>query len=370
MGLQSALGGLARAWQRLLAGQSGIARRQPFAALPPRPMGQIGERPARLAALAQEATAAALTDAALAPPRPDSGVALGSSRGHQGEWEQLAQARAQGQAHELAHWPALLPNAAATAAAQQLAATGPVLAPMAACSSGLWAIAQGGELLQAQQCQLAIAGGMEAPLTPLTLAGFERMGALATTGCYPFDRQREGLAPAEGGAALVLELASAARARGAAPYGYLLGTGFSCDAYHPSHPCPDGGSAALAIEQCLARSGLAPADIDAIHAHGTGTPLNDWHEAELIRKRFRDSVPVSATKGATGHALGGSGALSVAFSLLALQQQTLPPCVGLTDPAFALDCVTAARPARLRYLLCLNFGFGGQNAALVLAAAL
>jgi 3-oxoacyl-[acyl-carrier-protein] synthase II len=192
------------------------------------------------------------------------------------------------------------------------------------------------------------------------------MGALAQTGAYPFDGAREGLVLGEGGALLVLESADLARDRAAPIYGYLLGVGLTADGYHVSAPQPESRAARIAVQQCLARSGLQPDQVDFIHAHGTATQLNDRNEAALIQHLFVQPVPVSSTKGATGHTIGASGALGMAFSLLALKHQRLPPTVGLTRPAFDLDFVTAARSAAVEYALCLSFGFGGQNAAIAL----
>ena len=123
------------------------------------------------------------------------------------------------------------------------------------------------------------------------------------------------------------------------------------------------------MKQCLDRSGITPKDIDYIHAHGTSTPLNDRSEAHLIGQLFPWGVPVSSTKGATGHTVGASGALEAAFCLKAIDTQTLPPCVGLKDPEFDLDFVRVARPMPVSHVLCFSFGFGGQNAVMALGAA-
>jgi 3-oxoacyl-[acyl-carrier-protein] synthase II len=207
---------------------------------------------------------------------------------------------------------------------------------------------------------------VEAPITPLTLAGFAKMGALAHRGSYPFDRYREGLVLGEGAAVLVLESANLARERSAPIYGQLLGFGLTCDAYHVSAPEPASKSALVAVQQCLERSHLSLSDINYIHAHGTGTQLNDQNEAQLIQCLFGQDVPVSSTKGATGHTLGASGALGAAFCLMALKHQILPPCVGLEKPEFGLDLVTASRQGEIGRVLCFSFGFGGQNAVMAL----
>jgi 3-oxoacyl-[acyl-carrier-protein] synthase II len=374
IGLVSALGeSLETSWQKLIAGKSGIKLHQPFPELEPRPLGLIGQQPASLKMLTQLVVAAALKDADLSPPLPDCAVVIGSSRGHQASWEMLARQISNSdprqpslKIREMENWLDTLPHMNAITAARQIGASGSVLAPMTACATGIWAIAQATSLLQTGQYQRAIAGAVEAPITPLTLAGFQQMGALAKTGAYPFDLHREGLVLGEGAAVFVLESAELAKQRQAKIYGEVLGFGLLNDAYHQNAPDPQGRSAIASIKQCLERSCLTPADIDYIHAHGTATQLNDRIESMVIKRLFPQKVAVSSTKGATGHTLGASGALGVAFSLLALQHQILPPCVGLQQPEFDLDLVTTAQQDNIQFALCLSFGFGGQNAVVAL----
>jgi 3-oxoacyl-[acyl-carrier-protein] synthase II len=318
----------------------------------------------------------ALEDAGLVSPLPDCGVVIGSSRSYQASWEKLARefyrdaerlkSRLYKQSLPTQAFLETLPHMNAIAAARQIGATGPVLAPMAACATGIWAIAQAASLLETGHCQRVIAGAVEAPITPLTLTGFQQMGALAQMGAYPFDRRREGLALGEGGAVLVLESAELAKRRSARIYGQVLGFGLTSDAYHANTPEPGSRSAIAAVKQSCDRSDLSLADIDYIHAHGTATQLNDQNEAHLIQYLFPQTVPVSSTKGATGHTLGASGALGVAFSLMALKHQILPPCVGLKEPEFDLDLVTVPRQGEIQQVLCFSFGFGGQNAVVAL----
>ena len=358
--------------------------RQPFPDLSFRPLALINQTPiSSLEELVQVVVADALQDASLEIPLPDCGVVIGSSRGCQGSWEQLLKEmgiwggqglnfpmpNSQFSTANLENWLDTLPHQAAITAARQVGAIGPVLAPMAACATGIWSIAQGFELIQTGCCQRVIAGAVEAPITRLTLAGFNKMGALATTGAYPFARHREGLVLGEGGSVLILESADLAFNRGIPVYGKLLGFGLTSDAYHANSPNPDQQSAIAAVKQCLERSHISPTEIDYIHAHGTGTQLNDQNEAQLIQKLFPLGVPVSSTKGATGHTLGASGALGAAFCLMALQEQLLPPCVGLQESDFDLDLVITPRRGEVRRVLSFSFGFGGQNAVMALSNA-
>jgi 3-oxoacyl-[acyl-carrier-protein] synthase II len=372
MGLSSALGAsLAQSWQALLEGNCGIQPKTPYPNLPPYPLGLITDSPTQLLPLLTHALQDAVADAGfqdiklgrLATTR--WGVAIGSSRGYQADIERLMQ---EGHACDLSAWMNLYGQSPAGQVAQQIGCFGPILSPRAACATGIWAIAQAVELIQSGQCDVVIAGAAEAPITPLTLAGFQNMGALSKTDAFPFDRQRTGFVLAEGAALLVLERRDCAERRGAKPYGKILGFGFSNDAYHCSAPDPDWSTAQSAVLDCLRRSHLHPNQIGYIHAHGTGTALNDEREAAMIQAMFPATTAVSSTKGATGHTLGASGALGAVFSLMAVSKQMLPPCVGLTQPAYDLNWVFEARPAALAAALCFSFGFGGQNAAIALGS--
>ncbi|MCU0545629.1 MAG: beta-ketoacyl-ACP synthase [Oscillatoriaceae cyanobacterium Prado104] len=392
IGLVSALGNRETSWKKLLAGESGIDRHQPFLEIEPLPLALINTKPADLITLILQVLADALQDANLTLPLPDCGIVIGSSRSLQANLEMLAskgrrkkeEGRSKKEENFLlpitnyqlpitnspfpiphSQFVDFLPHMGAIVAARAIGAIGPVLAPMAACATGIWTIAQAVELIRTGQCDRAIAGAVEAPVTPLTLAGFKQMGALAPNGCYPFDRTREGFVLGEGGALFVLESAESARSRRAKIYGRVLGFGLTNDACYANAPDLAGKSAIAAIGQCLKRSNLAPEDIDFIHAHGTATELNDRHEALLIQKLFPLGVAVSSTKGATGHSLGASGALGAAFSLMSVKYGVLPPCTGLKQPEFKLDFVRLARSRALRNAVCFSFGFGGQNGAIV-----
>lgn len=357
-----------RTWHKLLNQESAIAMGQPFPDLAPRPLAMIGDRPAELRDLTRQLVLDTLEDAGMAPPLPNLGLVIGSSRSAQGSWEAIAHRFLTGDPElpDLSDCLNYLPDLPARMAARLTGSQGIVQAPMNACNTGMWAIAQGYELIRTGYAQQVLAGAIEAPITPLTLAGFTQMGALAKTGCYPFDRDREGLVLGEGGAFVLLESLESAQQRQASIYGQILGAAFTCDAYHVSSPKPDRTSAAIAIKTCLQRSQLTPSSIDYIHAHGTSTPLNDAAESRLIEDLFPATVAVSSTKGATGHTLGASGALGIAFSLMALKHQILPPCVGLREPEFNLKVVRAAHSQCIQHCLCLSFAFGGNNGAIAL----
>lgn len=362
-------------WRNLLLGKSALGLRQPFLALGIYPLGMIDKIPAALLPLLTQAVEQALADAKLPMPQLSCGVVVGSSRSHQTDWEQLSrQARnpiapmlETGQMDWMPPWLSTLPHMPAIATARYLQSQGPVLAPMAACATGLWSLIQGYELIRSGQCDRVIVGAVETPITPLTLAGFDKMGALAKTGCYPFDVDREGLVLGEAAAILVLESESVARLRRVPIYGYILGFGATADGHHVSAPNPDRQGGMTAIRQCLQRSHLLPEAVDYIHAHGTSTHLNDQNEAVLIDQCFPHRPPVSSTKGATGHTLGASGALGLVFCLLAMRDRLLPPCTGLRSPAFDLNFVQTVRPADIAVALCMSFGFGGQNVVVALA---
>ena len=362
IGFRSALGDLTNTWQSLLAGKSAIELVKPFADLPLLPLATIDKYPQNVLDLTRLVVAEAIWNAGLNLPLPDCGVIIGSSRACQSQWEKLA---AHPSRHlDLTGWLDTLPHSPAIATARYIGAQSAVLAPMAACATGIWSIAQAVTLMRSGACERTIAGAVEAPITPLTIAGFIQMGALATTGCYPFDRLREGLVLGEAGTVFILETAELAQARGARIYGEILDFGLTNDAYHECAMDLEGKAARQAIVDCLDLSRLSPTDIDYIHAHGTGTQLNDRRESQLIQQIFPDRVAISSTKGATGHTLGASGAIGIALCLQSIATQILPPCVGLTDAEFDLDLVTMPRYADINNLLCLSFGFGGQNAAI------
>ena len=364
IGFKSALGDLNSTWQSILNGRSAIQLLQPFPDLPPLPLALIDAQPQHVLKLTRTVVAEAILDAGLNLPLPDCGITIGSSRSCQSDWEKFTSNPST--QPDLTNWLNTLPHSPAIETARYIGSRTALLAPMAACATGIWSLTQAVGLIRAGACERAIAGAVEAPITPLTITGFSQIGALATTGCYPFDRHREGLVLGEAGAVFILETAELAIARGAKIYGEILGFGLTNDAHQMCAMDLAGTAGLKAIEQCLQRSQLSHTDINYIHAHGTSTLLNDRYESRLIQQIFPAGVAISSTKGATGHTLGASGTVGIALCLQAISTQVLPPCVGLTDPEFDLDLVRTARSTSVKNLLCFSFGFGGQNAAIAL----
>ncbi|MFG2716829.1 beta-ketoacyl-[acyl-carrier-protein] synthase family protein [Streptomyces sp. NPDC048416] len=270
--------------------------------------------------------------------------------------------------------PRSAPNMAAGYVGMTLGAEGPTLCTSTACASGATAIGTAALLLRAGMCDIAVAGGSES-VSRVTSAAFWRMGALSTRGhdpvgaSRPFDSERDGFVLGEGAGVLVLERAADARARRARPYALLTGYGASGDAHHATSPHPEGAGAQRAMRAALADAGLSPQDIDHVNAHATSTVLNDRIEAHALHGVFGTPPPVTATKSVLGHSLGGAGAIEAVVSALTLRHQLIHPTANLDrlDDAIALDVVTKrARPARVGAVVTTSFGFGGQNAALVL----
>ncbi len=257
---------------------------------------------------------------------------------------------------------------------------GPSLSNANSCSSGTIAIGEAFRMIQHGQVDVMLAGGAEAPLSPLCFGAFDLIGAMSCrnaspeTASRPFDQQRDGFVMAEGAAVMVLEEQEHARARGAKIYGELVGYGLTSDAHSMTIPRPDGEEAARAMRLALVDAAIGPGDINYINAHGSATPLNDKTETLAIKKVFNShsrKIPISATKAMHGHALGASGAIEVAIGLLAIENRWIPPTINLenNDPECDLDYVAAeGRPQDVRYMLTQSFGFGGSNAALVVAA--
>jgi 3-oxoacyl-[acyl-carrier-protein] synthase II len=221
------------------------------------------------------------------------------------------------------------------------------------------------------RCDLVLTGGAESSMTPTTLAAFGIMAALSPSGVSrPLDAARDGFCISEGAA--VLEEREAALARGARVYGEVLGAASTCDAHHITAPSPGGSGAAQCMRLALQDGELSSADVRAVNAHGTSTPLNDAAEAAAVTAVFgAGAVPVSSIKGVTGHSLGAAGAVEAASVLLSFVHRELPPTLGTVDvdPALEVDVVLAPRPWETGPTVSNSFGFGGHNGSLVLGAA-
>jgi 3-oxoacyl-[acyl-carrier-protein] synthase II len=264
------------------------------------------------------------------------------------------------------HQPATTTDLIATEAG----AFGPRTTLMTACSSSATAIGYATDLVRLGRADVALAGGTES-LCRLTFAGFSSLRALDPQPCRPFDAERAGLSLGEGSAILVLEELEHARRRGARILAEACGYGVSADAHHLTAPDPTGDGACRAMREALRDAGLAPSAIDYVNAHGTATQYNDPVETTAIKKAFGEhaaKLAISSTKAMFGHTLGAAGALEAAVCIVALEDDLVPPTLGLghPDPTCDLDYVPgAARRQRLRYVLSNSFAFGGNNTSLV-----
>jgi 3-oxoacyl-[acyl-carrier-protein] synthase II len=271
--------------------------------------------------------------------------------------------------------PMMMPNAAAGQVAMRLGAHGPGFSVASACATGSHAIGEAKRMIERGEADAVVAGGTEAALVGLCLAAFRRMGALSREGISrPFDARRDGFVMGEGAAVLVLEREEHARARGAQILARVIGYGASNDAFHITQPEVNGRGAIEAMEAALRDADLSPSDVGYVNAHGTSTPLNDRIETNAIRRVLgEDGPPVSSCKGAVGHTLGAAGAIEALACVEALRHGALPPTLGLEeiDPECEADHIAGAprEAPHLKVALSNSFGFGGQNATLVLQAA-
>ncbi|HVM12060.1 MAG TPA: beta-ketoacyl-ACP synthase II [Actinomycetota bacterium] len=276
--------------------------------------------------------------------------------------------------------PGMMPNAAAGQVAMEFGFTGPNTCITTACAAGAHGVGEAYRYIKHGLADVALAGGTEAVITDLAMAGFSQMQALsrnpdATRASRPFDADRDGFVLSEGACILVLEEEERARARGATIYAEVAGYGASADAHHITAPEPEGSGAVMAIQAALADAGEPAEAVDYVNAHGTSTPLNDAAETKAIKKALGDHahrIAMSSTKSMTGHLLGAAGALESAISALAIHERMLPPTINLQtpDPECDLDYVpNEARPAEVRLALNEAFGFGGHNAVVAFRKA-
>ncbi len=250
---------------------------------------------------------------------------------------------------------------------------------VSSCSSGADALGQAWAMIRRGQEDIVLAGGSEAPVVPVAVAGFNALRALSrfnedpTRASRPFDKQRDGFVMGEGAAVLVVESEESANRRGVTPLAEIKGYAATSDAYHLVEPMESGESAARAMTKALEEAGVDPSEVDYVNAHGTSTPLNDRHETKAIKAALGEDayrVPVSSTKSMTGHLLGSGGALEACFCILAMKDSLIPPTINLSepDPDCDLDYTpNQARSKELNVTMSNSFGFGGHNSVLVFA---
>jgi 3-oxoacyl-[acyl-carrier-protein] synthase II len=274
---------------------------------------------------------------------------------------------------------AIIPNMGAAWVSMELGTRGPLSSQCTACAASQMAIGDGMDAIRLGRAEVMLCGGSEAAITRVGVAGFSALRALSRRNddpehaSRPFEADRDGFVMGEAGAVLVLEELGHARRRGAKIYAELLGYGVSSDAQHITEPDPTGQSPARAMRMAFADAGIEPAQIDYINAHGPSTPLGDASETRVIKQALGEDVarkiPISSTKGATGHCLGASGALEAIFCTLAVHEGVLPPTINYEtpDPECDLDYIpNEAREADVRIAVSNSFGFGGHNASIVL----
>ncbi len=399
MGLVTPLGiGLRENWEALVAGKSGIGRVTRFN--PERLSSQIGgevkgfepedyiERKEikKMDIFIQyviAATQMAFEHASLKPPGKEVGhrwgAVIGVGRGGLPAIETYKDVLEAKGPKRLSPFfiPMLLANLAAGQVSMRWGLRGPNTCTVTACASSNHAIGDAMKFIQRGIADVMASGGSESCITELAMGGFCAMKALSKRNSEPerasrpFDADREGFVMGEGSGVLILERYEHAVERGARIYAEVSGYGLSADAYHITSPDPDGEGAARSMEMALQDAGLTVEDVDYINAHGTSTPLNDKLETTAIKRTFGEQahkIPISSTKSMTGHLLGGSGGIESVFTIMAMDNGTIPPTINYEnpDPECDLDYVpNEARKADIRCALTNSFGFGGTNATLL-----
>lgn len=383
-------------WDGLLAGRSGAGVLSSFdpSAFPVRIAAEVrdfdpssymeGRESARMDRFCQMAVAAAslaLDHAGIPTPDPDrTAVIVGTGIGGLATIEQENRRLLEGGPRRVGPFmvPRLMPNGAAGAIAMHHGFHGPNFGVASACATGAHALGVALDLVRAGRADVVLAGGSESALTPLSISAFARMGALSRRNddpegaSRPFDKGRDGFLFGEGSGVLVIESEEHLRARDGDPLVELAGFGASADAFHVTQPDPAGAGARRAMLSAMEDAGVAPGEVDYINAHGTSTPYNDRIETIAIKAAFGNEakrLPVTSTKSQTGHLLGAAGAVEAAATTMTLLAQTIPRTLNLEepDPECDLDHVPEGpREERINVALSNSFGFGGQNASLVL----
>ncbi len=278
--------------------------------------------------------------------------------------------------------PSIIPNMGAGWVSIELGTKGPLMSECTACAASNMAIGDAMDEIRIGRADVMFAGGTEAPITQVGIAGFDAMRALSrrnddpARASRPFDKERDGLVMGEAAAVLVLEELEHARSRGARIYAELVGYGMSSDASHMTEPDPTGESPARAMTMALRDAGVEPTDVGYVNAHATSTPLGDAAETKVIKNAFGEEharrLAVSSTKGATGHCFGAAGAVEAVFTTMAVVDRKAPPTINYTDPDPDCDLDYVPNESRdlpdLRVAVSNSFGFGGHNASLVVRA--
>ena len=408
MGVVSPLGvGVAVNWERLIAGRSGIVNNDRFdtsaytatiAGLVPGkdkdeegfdPLVAIDAKDIKKMDLfiqyglvaAAEAIAQSGWNPVTEEEQRSTATIIGSGVGGSPVMAKAAQLIAEKGPRRLSPFtvPSFLANLAAGWISIRYGFKGPIGAPVTACAASAQAIGDGMRMIMTGEAEVAVVGGAEGSVDPISLGGFGASRALSTAyndaptkASRPFDAKRDGFVLSEGAAILVIEKLSHAKARGAVPLAILGGYGTSADAYHLTSGSPDGAGAQVAMRNALAMAGVTPAEIDYVNAHSTSTEVGDAAEIAGIGAIFAGrgkDLAVSATKSATGHLLGAAGAIEAIFTVLAIRDQTAPPTINLDNPSVEteIDLVPhVARKREIDYALSNSFGFGGTNASLVM----
>lgn len=399
MGVVTSLGrDLETFWNNLCAGVSGVSRIESFDAssLPTQIAAEIKDfdpeafmdrkevrRTDRFVQFAVAAAKLALEDAGLRigdnadPERV--GVVIGSGIGGLATWEEQHLALLEKGPRKVSPFfiPMMIANMASGQVSIMTGAKGPNTAPVTACATGTHAVGDSFRLIQRGEADCMIAGGSEAAIRPIGMAGFCAARAMSTRNeepekaSRPFDADRDGFVMGEGAGVLILESLEHALGRGARIYAELVGYGMSADAHHVTEPSPGGEGAARCMRRALEDAGVRPEDVGYINAHGTSTPVGDIAETQAIKRVFGEHayrLAVSSTKSMTGHLLGAAGAVEAIITCLTLYRGVIPPTINLDrpDPACDLDYVPhRARAADLRVAMSNSFGFGGHNATVV-----
>ncbi|TMQ59990.1 MAG: beta-ketoacyl-ACP synthase II [Candidatus Eisenbacteria bacterium] len=389
-------------WKRLIAGESGIGPVTRFdaAGYDTRIGGEVrGFKPEdfmdrkdirrtdlfvqyAVAASAQALNQAAVRDGAVDPDR--FGVIVGSGIGGISTFEDQHRVLLEKGPNRVSPFfiPMMISDMASGQVSILFGAKGPNYCTVSACSSGAHAVGEAFRIIQNSEADVMIAGGAEAPVTPISFAGFCSMKAMSTRNdcptraSRPFDSQRDGFVMGEGAGILILEELEHAKKRGAAILAEVVGYGATGDAHHMTAPAPEGEGAARAMRAAINDSGLPLREFGYVNAHGTSTPLNDKFETQAIKSVFGEHahrVAVSSTKSMTGHLLGAAGGLETIICVLALERQVLPPTINYEhpDPDCDLDYVpNTARSVEVRAALSNSLGFGGHNVTLALSRSM